>query len=37
MSMLPTMTVLYIAAGVMVLCALLDFVTPAFIFPLKKP
>ena len=36
MAMLPTMTVLWIAGGVMVLCALIDFLSPALIFPLKK-
>lgn len=36
MAMLPTMTVLWIAAGVMVLCALLDFFTPSLIFPINR-
>ncbi|MBI5246796.1 MAG: MFS transporter [Elusimicrobia bacterium] len=36
MAMLPTMTVLWIAGGVMVLCALIDFLSPALIFPIKK-
>lgn len=36
MALLPTMTVLWIAAGVMVLCALLDFFAPALIFPINR-
>ena len=36
MALLPTMTVLYIAAGVMVLCALIDFLSPALIFPINR-
>ena len=36
MAILPTMTVLWIAGGVMLLCALIDFVSPALIFPLSR-
>jgi MFS family permease len=36
MSFLPTMTVLWLAGGVMVACALVDFVVPFFIFPLDR-
>jgi Zn-dependent protease with chaperone function/MFS family permease len=36
MATLPTMTVLWIAGGVMVLCALIDFLAPALIFPLNR-
>lgn len=36
MALLPTMTVLWIAGGVMVLCALLDFFSPALIFPINR-
>ena len=36
MAALPTMTVLWITGGVMVLCALCDFVAPALIFPIKR-
>lgn len=35
MAMLPTMTVLWIAGGVMALCAVIDFLVPALIFPLR--
>ncbi len=33
---LPTMTVLWIAGGVMVFCALVDFLSPALIFPINR-
>ncbi len=33
---LPTMTVLWIAGGVMVVCALVDFFSPALIFPIHR-
>jgi hypothetical protein len=36
MALLPTMTVLWIAGGVMVLCALIDFLSPALIFPINR-
>jgi len=36
MAILPTATVLLIAAGVMAACALIDFVSPSFIFPLNR-
>jgi Zn-dependent protease with chaperone function/MFS family permease len=36
MSFMPTMTVLWLAGGVMVLCALIDFVVPRFVFPLDR-
>ena len=36
MALLPTMTVLWIAGGVMVLCALIDFFSPAVIFPINR-
>lgn len=36
MATLATMTVLWIAGGVMVLCALIDFLSPALIFPIRK-
>ncbi len=36
MAALPTMTVLWIAGGVMVLCALIDFLSPALIFPISR-
>jgi len=36
MASLPTVTVLWITGGVMVLCAVCDFVAPALIFPIKR-
>jgi hypothetical protein len=36
MAALPTMTVLWITGGAMLLCALCDFVAPALIFPIKR-
>ncbi|MEQ1918057.1 MAG: MFS transporter [Elusimicrobiota bacterium] len=36
MAILPTMTVLWIAGCVMVLCALIDFLSPALIFPINR-
>lgn len=36
MASLPTLTVLWITGGVMVLCAVCDFVAPALIFPIKR-
>jgi Zn-dependent protease with chaperone function len=36
MALLPTMTVLWIAGGVMGVCALIDFLSPALIFPINK-
>ncbi|UPT73405.1 MAG: MFS transporter [Elusimicrobiota bacterium] len=36
MALLPTATVLMIAAGVMVVCALIDFLAPSLIFPLNR-
>jgi len=36
MASLPTMTVLWITGGVMVACAVIGFVSPAFIFPIKR-
>ena len=36
MATLPTMTVLMLTAGVMVLCAVIDFVSPSLIFPIKR-
>ena len=36
MATLPTMTVLWITGGVMVLCALIDFLAPALIFPINR-
>ena len=38
MSVLPTMTVLWVAAGVLVVCALIDFICTRWFFPLdRKP
>jgi Zn-dependent protease with chaperone function len=36
MAILPTLTVLWIAGGVMALCALIDFFSPALIFPINR-
>lgn len=36
MASLPTMTVLWITGGVMVLCALFDFISPSLIFPINR-
>jgi len=36
MAAFPTMTVLWITGGIMVLCALIDFIAPALIFPIRK-
>lgn len=36
MAALPTMTVLMLTAGVMVVCAVIDFASPSLIFPIKR-
>ncbi len=36
MASLATMTVLWIAGGVMLLCAVIDFVSPSLIFPINR-
>ncbi|MBI3288189.1 MAG: MFS transporter, partial [Elusimicrobia bacterium] len=36
MALLPTMTVLTMAGQVLVVCALLDFLAPAVVFPIKR-
>ena len=35
-TMLPTMTLLWILGGVLVLCSLFDFILPALIFPINR-